>query len=200
MTKKTGGRILVESLAVNGVNTIFGVPGESYLDALNALYEHQDIRYITCRHEGGAAFMAEAHAKLTSRPGVCFVTRGPGASNASIGVHAAFQNSTPLILLVGQVPRRNIEREAFQEMARFKAALHMRGPKIMRDNVAPFSTPRPHESIRLRCPHKTGYQRTQDDGRSSFGGRRTGQRPGRPAWREPPARLPADAQGRRRAG
>ncbi|MEO6625784.1 MAG: thiamine pyrophosphate-binding protein [Burkholderiaceae bacterium] len=116
MNKKTGGRILVESLAINGVNTVFGVPGESYLEALDAIHDQPGMRYITCRQEGGAAFMAEAHAKLTSRPGVCFVTRGPGASNASIGVHAAFQNSTPLILLVGQVPRRNIEREAFQEI------------------------------------------------------------------------------------
>jgi len=116
MTKRTGGRVLVEALAINGVSTIFGVPGESYLEALDAIYERPDMLYVTCRQEGGAAFMAEAHAKLTSRPGVCFVTRGPGASNASIGVHAAFQNSTPLILLIGQVPRRNIEREAFQEI------------------------------------------------------------------------------------
>lgn len=116
MTKKTGGTILIESLAANDVNTIFGVPGESYLDALNALYDQKGTQYVTCRQEGGAAFMAEAHARLTCRPGVCFVTRGPGATNASIGVHTAFQNSTPLILLIGQVPRRNIEREAFQEI------------------------------------------------------------------------------------
>ncbi len=113
---RSGGRILIDALSNNRVDTIFGVPGESYLEVLDALYEHPSIKYITCRHEGGAAYMAEADSKLTSRPGVCFVTRGPGAANASIGVHTAFQNSTPLILLVGQVPRQNLEREAFQEI------------------------------------------------------------------------------------
>ncbi len=113
---RSGGRVLVDALSNNKISTIFGVPGESYLEVLDALYEHPSIKYITCRHEGGAAYMAEADSKLTSRPGVCFVTRGPGAANASIGIHTAFQNSTPLILLVGQVPRQNLEREAFQEI------------------------------------------------------------------------------------
>ncbi len=115
--KRSGGRVLVQALSNNGVDRIFGVPGESYLEVLDALYETRDeIGYVTCRQEGGASFMAEAHAKLTGRPGICFVTRGPGAANASIGVHTAFQNSTPYILLIGQVPRTNIDREAFQEL------------------------------------------------------------------------------------
>ena len=117
MAKRSGGRVLVEALSINGVENIFGVPGESYLEVLDALYDHQPrIAYITCRQEGGASFMASAHSRLTGRTGVCFVTRGPGATNASIGVHTAFQDAAPMILLVGQVPRGNIEREAFQEI------------------------------------------------------------------------------------
>ena len=101
---KTGGEILVEALKIHGVTHAFGVPGESYLAVLDALYDaRDDIELITCRQEGGAANMAEAHGKLTGRPGICFVTRGPGATNASIGVHTAFQDSTPMILFIGQV-------------------------------------------------------------------------------------------------
>src|SRR6185369_16553333 len=110
------GNILVESLRAHGVKKIFCVPGESYLDALDALTDAEDIRVITCRQEGGAAFMAEAYAKLTGHAGICFVTRGPGACNASIGVHTAMQDSTPMILLVGQVARDQKGREAFQEV------------------------------------------------------------------------------------
>ncbi|MCI0430495.1 MAG: thiamine pyrophosphate-binding protein, partial [Rhodospirillales bacterium] len=114
---RTGGQILIDQLALHGVDTVFGVPGESYLAALDALYDaRQRIRFISCRQEGGAAYMAEAYGKLTGRPGVCFVTRGPGACNASIGVHTGFQDSTPMILLVGQVGRGMLEREAFQEI------------------------------------------------------------------------------------
>lgn len=116
MKKRSGGNILIECLRTQGVKKIFCVPGESYLDALDALHGANDIRVITCRQEGGAAFMAEAYAKLTGHPGVCFVTRGPGACNASIGVHTAMQDSTPLVLLVGQVARDQIGREAFQEV------------------------------------------------------------------------------------
>jgi acetolactate synthase-1/2/3 large subunit len=116
MTKKSGGRLLIESLRAHGVKKVFCVPGESYLDALDALHDADDIRTITCRQEGGAAFMAEAYAKLTGHPGICFVTRGPGACNASIGVHTAMQDSTPMILLVGQVARDQKGREAFQEV------------------------------------------------------------------------------------
>ncbi len=112
---RSGGHILIDQLALHGVDTAFGVPGESYLEALDGLYEHK-IRFITCRQEGGAAMMADAYGKLTGRPGICFVTRGPGATNASAGVHVAFQDSTPMILLVGQVGRDMIEREAFQEI------------------------------------------------------------------------------------
>ena len=117
MPLRTGGRILVDQLKVHGVDTAFCVPGESYLAVMDALYdERKTIRLIVCRQEGGAAFMAEAYGKLTGRPGICMVTRGPGATNASIGVHTAFQDSTPMILLVGQVGGDIVEREAFQEM------------------------------------------------------------------------------------
>src|ERR1700722_17746694 len=114
---RSGGRVLVDALAINGTDTIFCVPGESYLAVLDALYDRRDdIRVVTCRQEGGATFMAEAHGKLTGRPGVAFVTRGPGATNASIGVHTAFQDSTPLLLFIGQVDRDSLGREAFQEI------------------------------------------------------------------------------------
>ena len=112
---RTGGQILVDALKVHGVDIAFGVPGESYLDVLDALHE-SSIRFIVNRQEGGAAFMAEAYGKLTGQPGICFVTRGPGATNASIGVHTAFQDSTPMILFIGQVGSDFIDREAFQEI------------------------------------------------------------------------------------
>ncbi len=111
------GHLLVKSLIEQGVDTTFGVPGESYLAVLDGLYDAQNhIRLITTRNEGGAAFMAEAYGKLTGKPGICLVTRGPGATNASIGVHTAMQNSTPMILFVGQIGRDMRDREAFQEI------------------------------------------------------------------------------------
>jgi len=114
---RLAGHVLVEALIEQGVTTAFGVPGESYLAVLDGFHQYRDrIRFISCRQEGGAAFMAEAQGKLSARPGVCFVTRGPGATNASIGVHTAFQDSTPLILFVGQVAREQRDREAFQEL------------------------------------------------------------------------------------
>ena len=113
---RTAAYALVESLKAQGVDTLFCVPGESYLAVLDALYEDPAVRVIVCRQEGGAAFMASAHAKLTGKPGVVFVTRGPGACNASVGVHTAQQDSTPLILFVGQVGRPDVGREAFQEI------------------------------------------------------------------------------------
>ena len=117
MTKQIAGHLLVDCLIAQGVTHAFGVPGESYLAVLDGLHERQgQIRFITCRQEGGAAFMAEAHGKLTGRPGVCMVTRGPGATNASIGVHTAFQDSTPMVLLVGDVASDCRDREAFQEV------------------------------------------------------------------------------------
>jgi acetolactate synthase I/II/III large subunit len=112
-----GGKILVDQLRLHGVDLAFCVPGESYLPVLDALHESREaIRLITCRHESGAANMAEAYGKLTGRPGICLVTRGPGATNASIGVHTAFQDSTPMILFIGQVGNDFVEREAFQEI------------------------------------------------------------------------------------
>ena len=114
---RTGGQLLVDQLKIHGADIAFCVPGESYLPVLDALYTHRDsIRLITCRHENGAANMAEAYGKLTGKPGICFVTRGPGATNASIGVHTAFQDSTPMILFIGQVGNDFVEREAFQEI------------------------------------------------------------------------------------
>ena len=114
---RTGGQLLIDALKGHGVEMVFGVPGESYLAALDALYDARDsIRFVVCRQEGGAADMADAYGKLTGRPGVCFVTRGPGAANASIGIHTAYQDSTPLVLFVGQVGNGVVEREAFQEI------------------------------------------------------------------------------------
>jgi acetolactate synthase-1/2/3 large subunit len=117
MTASTGARVLVDCLLAQGVTTAFGVPGESYLAVLDALYDVPDrIRMIPNRQEGGAAFMAAAWGKLTGRPGICFVTRGPGATNAAIGVHTARQDSSPMILFVGQVGTDMRDREAFQEV------------------------------------------------------------------------------------
>ncbi|MCY7388792.1 MAG: thiamine pyrophosphate-binding protein [Burkholderiales bacterium] len=114
---RSGGQILVDQLKIHGADLAFCVPGESYLPVLDALFEHRDtIKLITCRHESGAANMAEAYGKLTGKPGICLVTRGPGATNASIGVHTAFQDSTPMILFIGQVGNDFVEREAFQEI------------------------------------------------------------------------------------
>ena len=112
---RSGGEILIDQLLVHGVRHAFCVPGESYLAALDAFYD-RPIDLTVCRQEGGAAIMAEAAGKLTGRPGICFVTRGPGATNASAGIHIAKQDSTPLILFVGQVGREMREREAFQEL------------------------------------------------------------------------------------
>jgi acetolactate synthase-1/2/3 large subunit len=112
---RTGGRILVDQLELNGADLAFCVPGESYLPVLDALYD-SPIRLITCRHEQGAANAAEAYGKLTGRPGICLVTRGPGATQAAVGVHTAKQDSSPMLLLVGQVPRAFRGREAWQEL------------------------------------------------------------------------------------
>ena len=117
VNSRNGGQILVDALRINGVERAFCVPGESYLAVLDALYDAKDeIDLVVCRQEGGAAYMAEAYGKLTGKPGICFVTRGPGATNASVGVHTAFQDSTPMILFIGQVARDQMDREAFQEI------------------------------------------------------------------------------------
>ncbi|MBX9811346.1 MAG: thiamine pyrophosphate-binding protein [Burkholderiales bacterium] len=114
---RTGAQLLVDALKVHGVDIAFGVPGESYLAVLDALYDARDqIKFVICRQEGGAANMADAYGKLTGRPGICFVTRGPGAANAAVGIHTAFQDSTPVILFIGQVGGDVVEREAFQEI------------------------------------------------------------------------------------
>ncbi len=112
---RTGGEILVDQLIVHGVRHVFCVPGESYLAALDAFHD-REIALTVCRQEGGAAMMAEAVGKATGRPGICFVTRGPGATNASPGIHIAHQDSSPMIVFVGQVAREAREREAFQEL------------------------------------------------------------------------------------
>lgn len=117
MTQQIAGHLLVECLIEQGVTHAFGVPGESYLAVLDGFHAYQDrIRFVINRQEGGAAFMADAQGRLTGRPGVCFVTRGPGATNASIGVHTAFQDSTPMVLFVGDVGSDFRDREAFQEV------------------------------------------------------------------------------------
>ncbi|MBY6031099.1 thiamine pyrophosphate-binding protein [Halomonas sp. DP8Y7-1] len=115
--RRNGGQILMDQLRLHGARRVFLVPGESYLPCIDALNEHRGaIDPIVCRQESGAAYMAEAYGKLTNEPGICFVTRGPGATNASIGVHTAYQDSTPMILFVGQVGNDFVEREAFQEI------------------------------------------------------------------------------------
>jgi acetolactate synthase-1/2/3 large subunit len=114
--KRTAARILVDQLVLQGVDRVFCVPGESFLAVLDALHDSPEIELVTCRHEGGAAMMAEAYGKLTGRPGVVFCSRGPGATNASSGLHVAFQDSTPMLMFIGQNPRDVITREGFQEI------------------------------------------------------------------------------------
>jgi acetolactate synthase-1/2/3 large subunit len=137
-----GGKILVDQLKINGVERVFSVPGESFLAALDGLYE-SGIENIVCRHEGGAAMMAEADAKLTGLPGIVFVTRGPGATNASSGLHVAMQDSTPMIAFVGQISSEHKDREAFQEIdyTRFFSSLvkwvaEVRDPKRLPEYIA----------------------------------------------------------------
>src|ERR1700729_3692896 len=112
---RSAARVLVDQLVVQGVTHVFCIPGESYLPVLDALVD-SGITVTVCRNEGGAAMMAEAHGKATGRPGICFVTRGPGATNASAAIHIAQQDSTPSILFCAQVERRSKERDAFQEL------------------------------------------------------------------------------------
>src|SRR5256885_4460558 len=112
---RTAAEVLIDQLVIHGVKHLFCVPGESYIAALDALHD-RPIAVTVCRQEGGAAMMAEAAGKATGRPGICFVTRGPGATNAAAGLHVARQDSTPMILFVGQIAREMREREAFQEL------------------------------------------------------------------------------------
>jgi len=113
---RTGGEVLADALLLHRVDRAFAVCGESFLPLLDALHDRPQLRLISCRHEAGAAVMAEAAAKLTGRPGVCLVSRGPGLCHATIGLHTAFQDSTPLVMFVGQVPRHYAGREAQQEI------------------------------------------------------------------------------------
>src|SRR5580692_7182735 len=113
---RSGGQILVDALRLQGVDRIYCVPGESYLPVLDAVVDAPDIAVVSARHEGAAANMAEADGKLTGRPGICMVTRGPGATHAATGVHTAFQDSTPMIMFIGQVARDARDREGFQEV------------------------------------------------------------------------------------
>jgi acetolactate synthase-1/2/3 large subunit len=168
---RTGGEILIDQLSIQGVQHAFCVPGESYLAALDAFYD-SDIKLTVCRHESTAAMMAEAVGKVTSRPGICFVTRGPGATNSSAGIHIARQDSSPMIAFVGQVAREMRNREAFQELdyrAMFGSRtacpqvtqIGLRGRGILckrsfRENplaggsMEIISCPRPNTEIRLR--------------------------------------------------
>ncbi|RJF85622.1 thiamine pyrophosphate-binding protein [Sphingomonas cavernae] len=116
MTARTGGRILIDQLLIQGCDRIFTVPGESFLAVLDALHDSPEIETVVCRQEGGVTFMAEADGAMTGRPGIAFVTRGPGATNASIGVHVAMQDSTPMILFIGDLARGDKDREGFQEV------------------------------------------------------------------------------------
>lgn len=116
MTRMTGGQALVRTLVAGGIDRVFCVPGESYLAALDAMVDANSLQVVTARHEGGAGLMAIADARLTGRPGVCLVSRGPGAGNATMSVHVAQQDAVPYILIIGQVERRNLGRGAFQEV------------------------------------------------------------------------------------
>ena len=116
MTKRSGGRILVDNLIAQGCDRIFTVPGESFLAVLDALHDSPEVDLVVCRQEGGVAYMADADARMTGRPGIAFVTRGPGATNACVGVHVARQDSTPMLLFIGDVARGDRDREGFQEI------------------------------------------------------------------------------------
>ena len=170
----SGGQLVVAALRAHGVDMAFSVAGESYLEVLDALFDAPQIRLVTCRQEGGAAFMAEAYGKLTGKPGVLLVTRGPGACNASIGIHTAFQDSTPLVVLVGQVARHQIDREAFQEvdfrkmfapLAKWVAQIDMaeRVPELINQGFqiavsgrpGPVVLALPEDMLRDRCPRRS---------------------------------------------
>ena len=164
---RNGGQILMQQLRIHGARRVFLVPGESYLPCIDALHEHAGaIEPVVCRQESGAAYMAEAYGKLTGEPGICFVTRGPGATNASIGVHTAFQDSTPMILFVGQVGNDFMEREAFQEidyrrmfgpMAKWVAQIDRcdRIPEFIARAYATATSGRPGPVV-LALPHAVG--------------------------------------------
>ena len=117
MNVRNGGQVLMDCLMNFGARKGFGVPGESYLAVLDGMHDYPEVfQFVICRQEGGAAYMAESWARMTVEPGLCFVTRGPGATNASVGIHSAMQGSVPMILFVGQAGRSDLGRECFQEV------------------------------------------------------------------------------------
>ena len=143
MTKRNAGRLLVETLDAHGVDLCYGVPGESYLAVLDAMMDYPKMRFIVCRHEGGAGFMALADAKMTGRPGVCFVSRGPGATNVSIAIHTAKQDAIPAVFFIGQIERPDFGRHALQEVDygrtfsdMAKLVIDVRDPNLVADATA----------------------------------------------------------------
>src|SRR5260221_12917935 len=137
---RQGGKILADALVAQGVKMAFGVPGESYLALLDGLLDVRDkLAFVTCRQEGGASYMAEAYGKLTGEPGVLLVTRGPGAANGAIGMHTGFQDSTPTVMLIGQVGNEMADREAFQwiDYRRMYGQMAKWGAQIDRAQASP---------------------------------------------------------------
>ena len=207
--QRSGARVLVDCLIEQGVTTAFGVPGESYLAVLDALHDTPGIRMVPNRQEGGAAFMAAAWGKLTGRPGICFVTRGPGATNAAIGIHTARQDSAPMIVFVGQVATGMIGREAFQEvdyraafgpLAKWATEIDDAGPhpgdrrpRLRRRRHRPA---RPGGGRAARGRARGAHRRSpRAAGADPAGGRGAG---GRRRDRPPPRRRPRAARPRRR--
>ena len=187
-----GGRILADQLAVQGCDRVFLVPGESFLAAIDGLHDLPGIEAVVCRQEGGAAMMAEAYGKLTGRPGVCMVTRGPGATNAAAGVHVAFQDSTPLVLVVGQVGRedagpRGVPGDGLPPHVRRDGQVG--GPG--RPDRADPGIPEP------RVPHR-GVRAARAGGAGPAGGRARG--PRRRAGRPPRGARGPEGGGGRRGG
>ena len=160
MKKQIAGHLLVECLVEQGVTHAFGVPGESYLAVLDGFHAYRDqIQFVINRQEGGAAYMADAQGRLSGRPGICFVTRGPGATNASVGIHTAFQDSTPMILFVGDVGSDFRDREAFQEVDYFNffgpstRGMAKRVERIDDPERVPEYVARDRKSTRLNSSH-----------------------------------------------
>ena len=149
---RSGGRALVDALRLHGVDRVFCVPGESYLEVLDALHDTPEIALVVAKHEGAAANMAEADGKLTGRPGICMVTRGPGATHASVGVHIAQQDSTPMILFVGQIARSHRGREAFQEVD-YQALFGSLAKWVVEiDDCLLYTSPSPRDRQKSRMP------------------------------------------------
>jgi len=152
---RSGGEILADALVLHGVDRAFAVCGESFLPLLDALHDRPALRLISCRHEAGAAVMAEATGKLTGKPGVCLVSRGPGACHATIGLHTAFQDATPLVMLVGQVPRHYLEREAQQEIE-YRRMLGPLAKWVAQIDQAERIPELVHRAFRVACAGRPG--------------------------------------------